>query len=242
MPEWLTESFSADAEVSMLVLLERQGVAFIAGCVVAYIYWLTQRGAEPKPGSRTRPREGTSQTLMMMATLVLLTVLIGMIGSVVGNNVARAFSLVGALSIVRFRTVVEDTRDTAFVIFAVAVGMAIGAGYLKVPLVGIPFVAVAAYLFRPRPSAGTPTVEAVLEPWLITVRLGTGFAGEHDLKAVLNLHTAEASLREVVTSRQGAAVDRTYRILLRGSDGVPSMVNAFNSLQGVQQVEVRREQ
>lgn len=50
----------------------------------------------------------------------------------------------------RFRTVVEDTRDTAFVIFAVAVGMAIGAGYLKVPLVGIPFVALTALFFRPR--------------------------------------------------------------------------------------------
>src|SRR2546430_13730647 len=43
---------------------------------------------------------------------------------VIGDNVARAFSLVGALSIVRFRTVVRDTQDTAYVIFAVVVGMA----------------------------------------------------------------------------------------------------------------------
>lgn len=241
MPDWLTESFNADAELSLLVLLERQAVAFVAGCLVAYIYWLTQRGVETKPGARTRPREGTSQTLMMMATLVLLTVLIGMIGSVVGNNVARAFSLVGALSIVRFRTVVEDTRDTAFVIFAVAVGMAIGAGYLKVPLVGIPFVALAALLFRPRASVNLTAPVVVLEPWVATIRLGTGFSGEPDLKALLNLHAAESMLREVVTSRQGAAVDRTYRLLLRSAEDVPSMVNALNTLQGVQQVEVRRE-
>ena len=49
---------------------------------------------------------------------------IAMVTQVTGQNVALAFSLVGALSIVRFRTVVQDTNDTAFVIFAVAGGMA----------------------------------------------------------------------------------------------------------------------
>jgi hypothetical protein len=52
-------------------------------------------------------------------TLALLSVLIAMSTQVIGDNVARAFSLVGALSIVRFRTVVRDTKDTAYVIFAV---------------------------------------------------------------------------------------------------------------------------
>ena len=52
-----------------------------------------------------------------------------MVTQVIGDNVARAFSLVGALSIVRFRTVVRDTQDTAYVIFAVAVGMAVGANH-----------------------------------------------------------------------------------------------------------------
>ena len=49
---------------------------------------------------------------------------IAMVTQVTGQNVALAFSLVGALSIVRFRTVVQDTNDTAFVIFAVAGGTA----------------------------------------------------------------------------------------------------------------------
>ena len=90
----------------------------------------------------------------MVATLVLLTVLIAMVTMVIGDSIARAFSLVGALAIVRFRTVVEDTRDTAFVIFAVAVGMAAGAGFLKAALVGLPFAAAAAFLFRPPNAPG----------------------------------------------------------------------------------------
>ena len=96
--------------------------------VVAWIY------------RRTRPASDTSSSLSV--TLVLLSILIAMVTQVIGDNVARAFSLVGALSIVRFRTVVRDTADTAFVIFAVAVGMAAGAGHPSVALSGIAVVGV----------------------------------------------------------------------------------------------------
>ena len=78
--------------------------------------------------------------------MVLLAILLGMVSMVIGSNIARAFALVGALSIVRFRTVVEDTRDTAFVIFAVVVGMAAGAGAYLVAAVGIPIVGLVAWM------------------------------------------------------------------------------------------------
>src|SRR4051812_18029219 len=115
----------------------RLAMAFVLGCVVAGVYLLTHG-------------RGRSAPAAMTPTLVPRAVLISMVTLVIGNSVARAFSLVGALAIVRFRTIVEDTRDTAFVIFAVAVGMAVGAGFLLIPIIGIPFAAAAAFLFRPR--------------------------------------------------------------------------------------------
>ena len=57
------------------------------------------------------------------------------------RDIARAFALVGALSIIRFRTVVKDTRDTAFVFAALAVGMATGLGYLDLAAIGAVAVA-----------------------------------------------------------------------------------------------------
>src|SRR4026209_160607 len=89
---------------------------------------------------------------------------------VIGDNIARAFGLVGALSIVRFRTVVEDTRDTAFVIFAVVVGMAIGAGYSIVAGVRLPAVLLAALgmqHFMPDAPAGSNSST-------LMVRIGLG--------------------------------------------------------------------
>jgi hypothetical protein len=73
-------------------------------------------------------------------------VLIAMVTQVIGDNIARAFSLVGALSIVRFRTAVRDTEDTAYVIFAVVVGMAVGAGHVWVATLGMAVVALGAFV------------------------------------------------------------------------------------------------
>ncbi|RYG36020.1 DUF4956 domain-containing protein, partial [bacterium] len=84
------------------------------------------------------------------AALVLLTVLIAAVTQVIGDNVARAFSLVGALSIVRFRTAVQDTRDIAFVILAVTVGMALGSGDLWVAGLTLVVACIAAILLAGR--------------------------------------------------------------------------------------------
>ena len=61
-------------------------------------------------------------------TLIILCMLISVVMVIIGDSIARAFSLVGALSIIRFRTAIQDPRDIGFVFYALAVGMAIGAG------------------------------------------------------------------------------------------------------------------
>src|SRR5262249_27628373 len=151
----------------------------------------------------------------LLATLVLLTVLITMVTLVIGDNVARAFSLVGALAIVRFRTIVEDTRDTAFVIFAVAEGVALGAGYLTVPLVTVPFAAVAAILFRPR------LLETVQDPldFTLTVRVGVGHNPDALLRASFERHLEQERLMATATARQGAAIELTYAVRVRREEG-----------------------
>src|SRR3712207_7566184 len=100
-----------------------------------------------------RPPRSTLFPYTTLFRSVLLAVLVALVTLVIGDSTARAFGLVGALSIVRFRTVVEDTRDTAFVIYAVAVGMAAGLGYYVAPLLATPLVVVGALAFRPRESA-----------------------------------------------------------------------------------------
>src|SRR6478752_4495105 len=108
---------------TLVLMFVRLVLALALGLAIAWVY------------KRARSADGEAESFGV--TLVLLTILIAMVTQVIGDNVARAFSLVGALSIVRFRTVVRDTVDTAFVIFAVAVGMAVGAAHPWLAVAGI---------------------------------------------------------------------------------------------------------
>jgi uncharacterized membrane protein YhiD involved in acid resistance len=103
------------------------------------------------------------------STLLLLTPLITMVTLGVGSNIATAFTLVGTLAIVRFRTSIRDPQDTAYVIFAVAVGVAAGNGNLQVALVGsaiLTLLVIALTLAARKVSAGAErkVLQLVLTP------------------------------------------------------------------------------
>ncbi len=69
---------------------------------------------------------GYSYSKSFLQTIVLVGVTVALIMVIIGSDIARAFALVGAMSIVRFRTPLKDSRDLVFVFAAIAVGMACG--------------------------------------------------------------------------------------------------------------------
>src|SRR5262249_3726400 len=152
------------------------------------------------------------------------------------HNAARAFSLAGALAIIRFRTVVEDTRDTAFVIYAVVIGMTIGAGYVLVALVGL-VIAAAAAAIMPR---GKKPKRVGGKFWALGVRVGLAPTSEVNLDALLAKHLEEWQQLAAATGRQGAALDLTYRVRFRPNTTATALVNDLNQAEGVQSVEVRQ--
>ncbi len=181
-------------------------------------------------------RKSRSEAASFVATMTLLAILLGMVSMVIGSNIARAFALVGALSIVRFRTVVEDTRDTAFVIFAVVVGMAAGAGAYIVAAVGIPIVGVVAWLLAlwgrsGEANRGRPRATRVV------VRIGTGVDPATAVAAVLGKHATTVSLIGVSTTRQGTALDLAYSLMLREAGPPLALIGELNRTEGVQGVE-----
>lgn len=73
-----------------------------------------------------RTHRAPSYTQSYVQTLVLMSMVVAIVMLIIGSNIARAFTLVGALSIVRFRNAIKDTRDVGYIFFAMAVGMACG--------------------------------------------------------------------------------------------------------------------
>ena len=121
--------------------LLRLGLAALLGGVVAGSWWVAARHRERTPG--------------FGGTLTLLALLISFVTMAVGSNTAVAFTLVGTLAIVRFRTSVRDIRDTAFVIFAVAAGIASGTLEPLVAGIGTVFVALVSLGISCLPGANT---------------------------------------------------------------------------------------
>ena len=79
---------------------------------------------------------GTIYSKKFNASLVILTVLTGTVMTVIGNNIALSLGMVGALSIVRFRTAIKDTRDTVYIFWTIIAGICCGVGDYIVAAVG----------------------------------------------------------------------------------------------------------
>lgn len=90
-------------------------VALVASTIIAYSYRKTHNGY--------------SFSSSFMISLVLISIIISLIMIIIGSNIARAFALVGAMSIVRFRNPVKETRDLVFIFASISVGMAAGTGF-----------------------------------------------------------------------------------------------------------------
>ena len=221
--DFLKEALDPGTPVPINVLLVRLAGAFGLGLLSALIYAIACRRGARRPEAS------------FLATIVLLSLLIALVTLVIGDNVARAFSLVGTLAIVRFRTVVEDTRDTTFVIYAVGCGMCAGSGYYVAPIAAAPLVLLAAWIFAGRAEKKK---DAKLPAGRLVLRLASTLNPEGALKAALDRHLPGHRLMGMSTARGGSAWDATYAVVFPEPAQVYPMVSALTAVDGVQGVEL----
>ena len=170
--------FATVAFAPLRVVLANLGTALTCGLALALLYRRTYRGS--------------SYLVTFDRSLVTLTLITAVVIMVVGDNLARAFGLVGAMSIVRFRTALKDPQDLVFIFFSLAVGLASGVGLHALAL------------------SGTLVVGLVI---LILVRTGFGVLERREF--VLQLSMVGDEPRDPVTA-YGALLDgytRTHRLL-----------------------------
>ena len=97
--------------------------AFIAGSIIALVYKKTYRGVLYSP--------------TFSLTLIMLTLITTPVVMCIGSNVALSMGMVGALSIVRFRTAVKDPLDTAYMFWALTMGILLGANAYVIAVVAL---------------------------------------------------------------------------------------------------------
>jgi hypothetical protein len=221
MPEWFAAAVARPG-VEWTVLVVRLVTAALFGLVVAAIHRHTR---DPHRGARS-----------FQGTLQLLCVIIAMVTQVIGDNVALAFSLVGALSIVRFRTAVHDTIDTAFVILAVAAGMAIGAGHGAVAAGGTAVAGAVAWLVRERGAArGAGSARSCL----VEARLGWSPGAAERVHRALAAHDPHVECLTAGSAKKGALLAVGYRARLPREVSLAALAAELKAVDGVEAVDIR---
>jgi len=225
--DFLKQALGNGSPIPFSVLAVRLGAAFALGFLAAGVYAVACRRSE----RRAEPS--------FLATMVLLSLLIALVTMAIGDNIARAFSLVGTLAIVRFRTVVEDTRDTAFVIYAVACGMCAGGGYYLGPVACAPLVLLGTWIFA-RP--GTRKSSPELPPGRLVLRLSSAMKLDGVFKDTLDQYLPNHHLVGMSTARGGSAWDATYAVEFPPDTQAFQVISALSAVEGVQEVKVKSEE
>ena len=123
MKELIYDYFAKNTgDLSTERMIMNFGVAFVLGLLIFICYRYSHAG--------------TMYSSKFNVSLVMLTVITTLVMSVIGNNVALSLGMVGALSIVRFRTAIKDSRDTAFIFWCIAVGICCGVSEFRIAAIG----------------------------------------------------------------------------------------------------------
>jgi hypothetical protein len=210
-------AFQEAVNFSYQQVFEALLVAFVLSLIVATVYRISVGDRIVSPS--------------MLGSLVLLAMVGAMVMMVIGNNLARAFSLVGALAIVRFRTRLRSPWDITFVFFSLAVGIAAGVFAWKVAVMGTMMISLAVLTMYILPISG-------IRRKIHTLRCDVAAyeSLEAKLDQVLDTHLRQRWLVEARSLRFGETLSYRYRIILKDPDQFQPLVRALSDLEGVQRV------
>ncbi len=204
------DGFSSEMTLSDIILA--LGLAFLSGLFILIIYRLTLRSV-----SRNRSFE---------ATLLLITPVSAMIVLTISSSLALSLGMVGALSIIRFRTAIKDASDTAFMFWAVASGITAGAHFYKITIVGCLFIGFTAFVVIKLSASGA-------RPYLLVVRANNDSAIDLTAKFIAE-HGIKNRLSSLVNN--GAYCEVIYEIAVRGSN--QKLVSAISKIPDVTSVSL----
>lgn len=188
--------------------------------------------SQPLALTYVRTHQGTSYSRSFVQSLVLLPLIVTIVMLAVGDSLARAFGLFGALALIRFRTPIKDSRDTVFLFLAVAVGITVGAQQVLLAVVGTAIVLLfAIYLY------GTRFGERIQHDGVLRCTLPTGGDAPKTLQQVLAHYCRHFDL---VSVQQVAAdtSDFTYQLRLREVDAHGDLVADLQAIPGADRVAI----
>lgn len=174
---------------------------------------------------------GTSYTQSYVHTLVMMGLVVDIIMLIVGSNIARAFSLVGALSIIRFRNAVKETRDVGFIFFAMAIGMATGTRFYLLAIIATVIIGSMVFIMYKFDWYARPAVSQILK-----IQLDKDIDFEALFDKIFVKYTSSADLIGIDSIRSGNATELVYSVILKKKINKYDFIESIKKLNGNQKV------
>lgn len=204
-------------ELSVEQITLNMAVALVLGLIIYLSYRFSHSGAV--------------YSARFNVSLLMMTLVTTMIMNVIGNNIALSLGMVGALSIVRFRTAIKDSRDTAYIFWCIAVGICCGVSYYTLCAIGTGFIFAVMLLMG--------CVKAN-DRYLLIVHADEEQAGKEIEKLVLTQYQGKASLRVAnhTKERLEYIYELSSRVIEAGKKNGINPVELLNHVDGVYQVNL----
>lgn len=211
----ISNAASADIASSLTVVsvLEILASSIIIGLVISLVYLFTHK------------KEGYSQAFCV--ALVLLAPIVGLVILLIGNNVARAFSLAGAFALIRFRSAPGDPKDIAFVFLSVVMGLACGMGYWFYAAIATVVICLVIIILHLTNYAGKKGDVYTLK---ITVPETLNYVGAFD--ETLDKYTNSFKLVRVKSVDFGALFELSFTVELKDDKQMREMLDDLRAMNG----------
>jgi len=203
----LTSEFTV-LDVALVLIL-----SFLLNAFIGWVYQTTHRG--------------TSYTQSFVFTLVMNGMIVALVMLIVGSNIARAFSLVGALSIIRFRNAVKETRDVGFIFFTMAIGMAVGTRFYLLGIIAAVVISLVVILMTRLDWFAREMATQILR---IYVPNDTAFDSLFDSTFIK--YTSISELISVDTVQNGTLTELVYSVGLKKATIMQDFIGEVKRLNG----------
>ena len=195
-------------------------LAFVLGQVLAWVYYFTHHGL--------------SYSKSFVQSLIVITIVVALVMTTIAGSFVVAVGLMGALSIIRFRNIIKDTRDIAFLFCALVIGMACGSQRYAIAIVGtLVLSAVLIYLYFA--DFGMHHSNNAFLRFSFHGSMEPG----HPLLAVLRRFCKTITLTSSQTSsRDRTHVDYAYQITIRNASKNQQMLSELQKIEGIENLSL----
>ena len=206
----ILSNVSADITVGGAVITML--VAIVFGAVIGLTYYKTQE---------------ENYQRSMAVTLLMLPIILSVIIMFVGSNIARAFSLAGTLSIIRFRSAPGDPKDIGFIFFDIAAGLACGVGLYGYGAIFVVLICFVMLLTEKFVLFEKKSLEKTLR---ITIPESLNYQGAFD--EILKKYTKKYTLTRIKTTDLGSLFELNYNVIMLHDEDEQEFINELRCRNG----------